>query len=200
MSVEVPDRELIARVRADPAALEALYRRHVGRVVAFAARRCREPQDVADLVAATFVTVIEAAGSYEPARGEVLPWILGIESHLWVDRCRGSFRERELLARTVGQRTLEEDDYARLEEQIDAARAGGELGQALDRLDPGEREVLLLAGHDELTSREAAAALGISPTAFRMRLSRARRSLRKALGTDQNGEPVAAAATTGEEL
>jgi RNA polymerase sigma-70 factor (ECF subfamily) len=194
------DHELIARIRTDPNALEALYRRHVGRIVGFAARRCREPQDVADLVASTFVTVLESAESFDPKRGDVLPWILGIESHLWLDRCRGSYRERELLARTIGRRELAEDDYARLEEQIDAARAGGELGRALERIDPSEREVLLLAGHDELTSRQAAAVLSISPTAFRMRLSRARRSLKQALVADQEGEPLAAAATTEEEL
>jgi RNA polymerase sigma-70 factor (ECF subfamily) len=189
---------LIGLIRTDPGALELLYRRHVGRVTSFAARRCREPQDVADLVAATFVTVIESAGAYDPGRGEVLPWILGIESHLIADRYRGLRREREVLARSLGERSLDEDDYARLEDQIDAARIGGAVGRALDRLDPAEREALLLAGHEELTSREAAAILGISPTAFRMRLSRARRALRRALDHD-HGEPLLAA-TTKEEL
>ena len=61
MSAESTDAELMRRAQTDPLALELLYRRHVGRVVAFAARRCREPQDVADLVAATFVSVIESA-------------------------------------------------------------------------------------------------------------------------------------------
>jgi RNA polymerase sigma factor (sigma-70 family) len=198
VNAELPDSTLIAHIRTDPVALEVFYRRHIGRVLAFAARRCREPEDVGDLAAATFVTALESAQSYDPTRGEVVPWLFGIESHLWLDRCRGSFRERELLARTIGQRELGEDDYARLEEQIDAERTGGQLGRALGRIDPGEREVLLLAGDDGLTSRQAAAALGISPTAYRMRLSRARRALGKAMATDE-GEPVTAAAT-GEEL
>ncbi|HEX4520924.1 MAG TPA: RNA polymerase sigma factor [Gaiellaceae bacterium] len=198
MSGESPDRSLIAHIRTDPVALEALYRRYVGRVVSFAARRCSEPQDVSDLVAATFVTVIDSAQSFDPERGEVLPWILGIESHLWADHCRGVYREREVLARALGQRTIDQDEYARLEDQVDAERIGGAVGRALARLDPGEREVLLLAGHDGLTSREAAAVLGTSPTAFRMRLSRARRSLTKAL--DQAGEPIPAAATSEEKL
>ena len=191
MNAEAADRDLISRVRSDASALETVYRRHVGRVISFAARRCREPQDVADLVAATFVTVIESAHTYDPARGEVLPWILGIERHLWVDRLRGTRREREVLVRTLGERPLEEDEYARLEEQIDAAQIGGAVGRALGRVEPAEREVLLLAGHDGLSSREAAAVLGISATAFRMRLSRARRSLNKAMERDREARVAA---------
>jgi RNA polymerase sigma-70 factor (ECF subfamily) len=175
------DAELLRRVRTDAAALELLYRRHVKRVVAYAVRRCREPQDVADLVAATFVSVIESAEGYDPRRGEVLPWILGIEAHLHADRLRRAHREREVLARTVGERRLDEDEYARLEAQIDAARESRRIEEALASLAPRSREALLLVGHDGLTDREAAAALRIPPTAFRMRLSRARRALRQAL-------------------
>ncbi len=197
MSAEAADHELIGLVRSEAAALETVYRRHIGRVISFAARRCREPQDVADLVAATFVTVIESAHTYDPGRGEVLPWILGIERHLWADSLRGARREGEILARTLGERPLEEDEYARLEEQIDAEQIGGAVGRALQLVGPADREVLLLAGHDGLTSREAAAVLGISATAFRMRLSRARRSLNKAM--ERDGEPHVAATVTEEE-
>lgn len=56
------------------------YRRHVDRVVGYAARRLREPADVADLVGATFTTVLTAAPSYDPARGEPTAWLLGIAS------------------------------------------------------------------------------------------------------------------------
>jgi RNA polymerase sigma factor (sigma-70 family) len=178
---EPSDAEALRRVRSDPEALELLYRRHVKRVVAYAARRCREPQDVADLVAATFVSVLESAQGYDPRRGEVLPWILGIEAHLHADRGRRAYREREVLARTLGERRLDEDDYARLEAQIDAARDSRRVEAALETLPPKLREALLLVGHDGLSDREAAAALRIAPTAFRMRLSRARRALRQAL-------------------
>jgi hypothetical protein len=41
------------------------------------------------------------------------------------------------------------------------------------RLKPRAREALLLAGPDGLTSRQSAAVLGISPAAFRMRLTSA---------------------------
>ena len=45
-------------MNADPAAFEAFYRRHVDRVIGFAARRLRDPADVADVVASTFVNAL----------------------------------------------------------------------------------------------------------------------------------------------
>ena len=50
-----------------------------------------------------------------------------------------------------------------------------ELASALRELSPLDREALLLTAWEELTPKEAARALGIKPTAFRVRLLRARR-------------------------
>jgi RNA polymerase sigma-70 factor (ECF subfamily) len=199
VSAERTDSELMRRLQADPLALELLYRRHVGRVIAYAARRCREPQDVADLVAATFVSVIESAHTYDERRGEVLPWIIGIESNLLADRGRRAYREREVLERSLGERPLDEDEYARLDERIDAARESREVERALATLDPRHREALLLVGHDGLSDKQAAAALRITPTAFRMRLSRARRALRHALAAGERELAVTAPQPAKEE-
>jgi RNA polymerase sigma-70 factor (ECF subfamily) len=182
---EPTDPELLARVRTDAAAFELLYRRHVKRVGAYAARRCREPQDVADLVAATFVTVIDSAHTFDPRRGEVAAWIVGIEANLWANRGRRACRERELLARSLAEPALDEDEFARIEEQIDAARESRRIEEALGALDPAQREALLLVGHDGLSDREAAAATGVAPAAFRMRLTRARRALARTLRADE---------------
>jgi RNA polymerase sigma-70 factor (ECF subfamily) len=60
--------------------------------------------------------------------------------------------------------------------------------QAHDRrgtLDPGQREALLLVGHDGLSAKEAAAVAGVAAAAFRMRLTRARRARERALHSDE---------------
>jgi RNA polymerase sigma-70 factor (ECF subfamily) len=69
MRTEPSDRELLATLRADPAAFELFYRRHVDRVIGYAARRLRKPADVADLVAATFATVLTAHRGMTPLAG-----------------------------------------------------------------------------------------------------------------------------------
>ena len=52
---------------------------------------------------------------------------------------------------------------------------------ALLELGPLDREALLLVAWDDLSPAQAAAALGVSPVAFRVRLFRARRRFQRAL-------------------
>ena len=60
-----------------------------------------------------------------------------------------------------------------------------ELDRALRALRGSDREALLLVAWEDLTPTQAAAALGITPTAFRVRLYRARRRLRATLASSQ---------------
>jgi len=192
---ELTDEDLLGRLSSDPAAFEVFYRRHVDRVVGFAARRVSEPADAADLVAATFVTVLTAARSYDPERGEPRAWLLGITARLIANARRRKVRESAAMARIAGRRLIDQSDIDRLEERIDAARSSQAVLAALDRLRPRAREALLLVSAAGLRPAEAARVLGISAAAFRMRLSGARRALDKAVAT----EAAASADQRGEE-
>jgi RNA polymerase sigma factor (sigma-70 family) len=187
------DTGLLARLQSDPAALEVFYRRHRDRVVAYAVRRCRQPADVPDLVAATFLAVLEKPGSFDPRRGDAGAWLIGIAARQWLLLCRAERRQQRLRERAPA-RELSGDDIARLEEQIDAARASEPAWAALEQIGLRHSEVLRLVGPDGLTPREAAAALGISAGAFRVRLMRARRAARGAIRDGaqarQPGHPV----------
>jgi len=66
----------------------------------------------------------------------------------------------------------------------------GALTEALERLKPEEREMLLLTYWDGFTSAEVAGLLGVTGTAVRMRLHRARKSLSQLLRTDPGIEDV----------
>jgi RNA polymerase sigma-70 factor, ECF subfamily len=178
------DAGLLARLQTDPAALEVFYLRHRDRVVAYAARRCRQAADVTDLVAATFLAVLERPGSFDPARGEASAWLIGIAARQWLLLCRAERKQQHLQHRAQSWE-LSDDDIARLEEQIDAARAGA--WAALEQIAPRHSEVLRLVGPDGLTAREAAAALGISAGAFRIRLMRARQAARGVLAERTQG-------------
>ncbi|HEV2071830.1 MAG TPA: RNA polymerase sigma factor [Acidimicrobiales bacterium] len=178
--------ELVPLAGCDPAAFEQLYRRTVGRVTGFAVRRCTTPEDVADLVAATYLAVIGSAHRFDPARGAALPWVLGIAAHHHANGRRRSGREAAAVGRFAGRSLLDEDDYERLEEQLDAARLAPQLQSAIEALPAGERQVVELTGFEGLSLAAAAAALGIRPATARMRLSRGRRKLRRLLGDDGN--------------
>ena len=115
---EPTDEDLLGRLSSDPAAFEVFYRRHVDRVVGFAARRVSEPADIADLVAATFVTVLTAARGYDPERGEPGAWLLGITARLIANARRRKVRESAAMARIAGRRLIDQSDIDRLEERI----------------------------------------------------------------------------------
>ncbi len=181
MSRSPPEDELVRRCRSDPDALEELYTRHVRRLTLYAASRCARPEDVADLVAATFVAAVQSAHRFDPTRGQVLPWLVGIARNLASDSARKAQHESEALARVVGRRSLDSDEILELEERIDATRQHAELEGALKELSAGDREALWLIGPVGLSGAQAAQVMGMAPAAFRMRLMRARRLLRKAL-------------------
>ena len=67
--------------------------------------------------------------------------------------------------------------------------SGGAVMAALGMLAESDREVLLLAAWEQLEPAEIATVLGITKTAARSRLHRARARLRDQLGDD--AEPVA---------
>jgi RNA polymerase sigma factor (sigma-70 family) len=90
---------------------------------------------------------------------------------------RRADRERRAHARFDARRLLDTDDVARMQERIDAGAQARELYAALDGLPDGERAVFELTALDDLTPRQAAAALGIRPVTARVRLHRARAAL-----------------------
>jgi RNA polymerase sigma-70 factor, ECF subfamily len=67
-----------------------------------------------------------------------------------------------------------------------------DVAAAWPRLSATEQETIALAALDGLSGPEAAAVLGISPTAYRLRLSRARRSLRRHLAPIPEADSVPA--------
>lgn len=134
---------------------------------------------MADLVADTFVAAIDAAASYDPRRGQVLPWLIGIahnKLHRWY-RQRGS--DRDLARRVVGRRLLDADDIGQLEERIDAA-ALAPL-DLLTQLSADQRELIDLVEIQGFTPTEVAKVLGVTAGVARIRLYRARKALRRQL-------------------
>jgi len=173
--------EPFGRIAYDPDAFEALYREHVAAVMRFVARRVADPYTAADLTAEVFLAVIGSAHTYRPSRGSPVAWLYGIARNVIAADRRRAAHQLQAATRIAGRRLLDDDDIARLEERIDAERAGRAACQALARLPHNERAVLELVAIDGLAVTDAAAALGIRPGTARVRLYRARRAARKAL-------------------
>ncbi|QNP75907.1 RNA polymerase sigma factor [Streptomyces roseirectus] len=158
--------------------LEGFYRRHVGAVTRFVARRVDDPHTVADLVAEVFLAVLDSGHTYRARLGSETAWLYGIARNVVSSEYRRVAREAERVRRVSGRRLLDADDIARLEDQLDAERPGRRALEVLAGLPEGERAVMELVAVDQLSVGEAAAALGIRQVTARVRLHRARKTLR----------------------
>jgi len=172
-----PDAGWVARIGDDPEAFESFYREHIDAIVRYATRRTHDPHVAADLVADIFVAAVETAAGYREERGSPAAWLFGIARNVVADEQRRAARAQAAESRLAGRRLLDGDDIARLEQRIDAERdCRGLLGR-IAALPPGQRALLELVAVDGLTLPEAAAVLGITTVAARVRLHRARRAL-----------------------
>lgn len=176
------------KIATDPVAFEAFYRRHVDVVTSFLARRVDDPHDVADLVAEVFMAVLDSAHTYRPELGSEIAWLYGVARKTISAERRRRYKQYQLADREGGRRPLDSDDVARLVERIDAEREARQAIEAMSELPEGERAVLELVVMDQLTVTEAALALGIRQSAAKVRLHRARRTLRN-LPFVMNGVP-----------
>jgi len=187
--------EQLPWIGADPDLFELFYREHVEGVQRFVARRVGDRERAADLTAEIFLAAIESADRYRPRRGTPKAWLYGIARVLVAEDRRRQGRERARQERFRGSALLEADDSARIDARIDAEAQSRRLYAAMERIPEAERAVLELVALDELTVAEAAAAAGVRPVTARVRLHRARRRLRAALGTAATElEPGGAAA------
>ena len=160
-----------------------VYRENVGRLTGFFARRCRDPQLVADLTSQTFVEAIKSAHTFR-GRGTPTAWLVAIARRIYANHLADQAAGADVIAQLGGQLVLAGDEIDDLAERIDRQRNGKRLLARASRLSDAEREVVELVDLMDLKPTEAARVLGVSPNALRVRLFRAHARLRKELDND----------------
>ena len=150
--------------RGSRQALEELFARYRGPLCGFFQRRlgCRERAD--DLTQETFLAVIRATSRYEP-RATVRTYLYAIALKLLA-------AERRRQDRDTGAQTLREPE---VRAQPDAALW---VRQAMERLDPAAREILMLREYEQLSYDEIAELLRLPLNTVRSRLFRSRMALK----------------------
>jgi RNA polymerase sigma-70 factor (ECF subfamily) len=151
---------------------EHLYRTTYPKVRAYARAMTSSEADADDAVAETYITAWKRQADI--IRGAELGWLLGVTRRVLANARRRERRAGALRALLGVQPQSNAPDPAEL---ID----DDELRAALRRLSPVDREALVVTAWLDLSSADAARALGITPAAYRMRMSRARRRLRAAM-------------------
>jgi RNA polymerase sigma-70 factor (ECF subfamily) len=144
---------------------------------ALALRYHRDPNDVEDTMQDVLLTVHAIRHTYDPSR-PFGPWLLAIARRRIIDRLRRQGRTR---AREVAL-DLEDETFAAPEANLGEADWNQRvLGDALERLPPGQREAVRLLKLQELSLQRAAAASGLSVAALKVAMHRAMKNLRKML-------------------
>lgn len=161
------------------AEFEEIYRGNVSSLTAYFARRCPEPQTVADLTSETIVRAAAGFGGFDPGRGSARAWLFGIARNVFAGYCEQTSNGNVAAARLAGMADLPADEIDELTDRIDALQAGRELLERCRELPELERAAVELVDLDGLTPKEAAAALGVRRGVLRMRVSRGRARLRK---------------------
>jgi RNA polymerase sigma factor (sigma-70 family) len=158
---------------------EDLYRATYPRVLAYA-RSIASREDADDAVAEAYV--IAWRRQRDIPRGAELGWLIGVTRRVLANDRRGRRRAGALHALLDLQpRTPGPDPADRIDDRA--------LRDALLVLSPLDREAIVLTAWFDLSSADAAQALGITPSAFRMRAARARRRLRGALNPTTKEQP-----------
>lgn len=159
----------------DRAALGVLYDRHAAVLLALGVRIVRARREAEDLLHDVFLELWRHAGDYQPERGSVKSWMLLRMRSRCLDRVRshGYSRVVALDAEPVRGGVTELD-----ERRLDGAR----LKSLLERLPPGQREVLALGYFEGLSFSEIASQLDIPLGTVKSRVSAAMQTLRKELG------------------
>jgi RNA polymerase sigma-70 factor (ECF subfamily) len=147
----------------------AIYDAHYHRVLGYARRRV-EPDDVADVVAETFMNAWRRLDAV-PDGDQALYWLYATARRVLANHRRGRRRRVELARALKHGAPLAVEPAASL--RVRAAFA---------ELRDDDRELLLLVAWEGLDAGAVAAVVGCSRNAARIRIHRARQRFARALG------------------
>lgn len=150
---------------------DAVFEAHQDAVYRFVWRMTGVPDAAEDIAQEVFLSLWRHPERFDPSRGGMRAFLLGIARNLALKRWR---REHRFEA-------LDDDDLAGPPARLDGALTAELVGRAVRALPPLQREVLVLAEYEELSLEEIARAVDSEVGTVKSRLHRARRNLRRML-------------------
>lgn len=158
----------------DPAALREAYDRHGSAVYSIALRCLGAHHDAEDVTQQVFVRAWRSRATFDPQRGTVGAWLVGITRRQVDERLAGRLRDLRIADR-AGRVPPPSDPAPGPEQVVDAVVVADELG----RLAPQVRAVVRLAFFDDLTHQQIAAVTGLPLGTVKSHLRRGLDRLRR---------------------
>ncbi len=191
---------MLAARRRDPAAFEALVRRHQGPLYNFCLRMLGRADDAADVAQETFVQLYSHLDRLDE-REPVAPWLFRVARNRCIDVIRRRRTVPLALLDDSGETTSidepADDDPLPdvLAERADLQRV---LSNAIALLPPAYAEVVALRYAGDRSFAEIAAILDCDESAARVRFHRAKALLRRHLRAGADGPDFPQAQSLGD--
>ena len=162
------------------AEFQAAFDQHKDAIYRFAWRMSGSAAAAQDITQDVFVGLLRYPDRFDPARGALRAFLLGIARNLALKHWRTEHRFEPL------------DDEAVVAEPIDLERGdvGDIVGKAVRALRPLQREVVILIEYEGLTLAEVARAVDTDVGTIKSRLHRARENLRRTLAPLRSRQPT----------
>jgi len=153
----------------DDQAFEVLYRKYYGKVYAIAKGVLLDPDDASDATQEIFRLVHRNLRRFD-RRSKFSTWLYRIAVNRSIQEGRSLRRKKAELPIETAEHVGREDDVQIVDPKIN---------DALGKLQPIDRAILVLFYWEELSLEEIATSLSCSPNAAKTRLFRARERFRK---------------------
>jgi RNA polymerase sigma-70 factor (ECF subfamily) len=166
------DGELVRRLSGgDEGAFTALYRRHQPVVFRFAFHMSGRQEVAEEVTQDVFLTLIREPGRFDPEKGSLVGFLLGISRNLalrWLER------ERTYVELGNGEQCAPEDTSCDVLSRLTRDEAIQAVRQAVLSLPPVYRETVVLCDLEDVSYAGAADVLGVPVGTVRSRLNRGR--------------------------
>ncbi|MGC1213792.1 MAG: sigma-70 family RNA polymerase sigma factor [Micromonospora sp.] len=173
---EPPADDLAVRFRAgDERALREAYDRYGRAVLHLATSTLANRTDAEDVTQATFVAAWLGRDTFDPGKGSLIGWLLGIGRRKVIDRLRAAARETRVVE-TVKQH-LPEPPAAGPDPDTVVDRLV--VADELARLPDDQRRMLELAFYDDLTHQQIATVTGVPLGTVKSHIRRGMASLKR---------------------
>ena len=150
---------------------EAAFEEHKDAVYRFAWRMMNSASAAEDIAQDVFLSLLRLPGRFDPSRGRLRSFLLGITRNLVLKR----WRDENLWEEFSDEHFVAQPLRTGLDETAEV------VGAAVRMLPPLQREVLILAEYEELSLEEIARTVESEIGTVKSRLHRARENLRRML-------------------